>query len=162
MDKPFLDGFSHPLRWQRLPQDSTIFSVNCTCTLLGTLEDLVFAGSGHFIALHAVACCKGSKYFLVSSGLLTPVSFACFFFQMVLDPIVCFCGECRSQRQALHTDQAERRKTISMSQQGKDSNVSSTLPSHQKLYIRESPGKYPRCGKATEFPFSYRIQMDSK
>lgn len=47
-----------------------LYSVNCTCTLLGTLEELVFMGSGHFVPLGAVACCKGSKYSLLSSAVL--------------------------------------------------------------------------------------------
>lgn len=49
---------------------TVLFSVNCTWTLLGTLEELVFMGSGHFVPLHAAACCKGSKYSLLSSDLL--------------------------------------------------------------------------------------------
>lgn len=47
-----------------------LLSVNCTCTLLRTLKEVVFMASGHFAPFCAVACCKKSKYSLLSSDLL--------------------------------------------------------------------------------------------
>lgn len=121
-----LDGFTCPLNWQRLPQDSSRvdlygFAVNCTCTLLGTLEELV---AWAVCSLHPAACCKASKHTLLSSDfeLFALLSLPCFIFQIVLGPIWLLYGEWQlsiaSFAHSVHS------KTISVSQQGKDDNGS--------------------------------------
>lgn len=74
-------------------------------------------GSGHFAPFCAVACCKKSKYSLLSSDLLllslTTVFFL-LFFQIALDPIGCFCEECKCQRQGLYTNQGDENKYLNI------------------------------------------------
>lgn len=80
-----------------------LLSVNCTCTLLGTLEGLV---AWAVCSLHPSACCKASKHTPLSSDLLSVVLapvFTLFYLSDSSWSHWLFYGDGRSQTQALFT-----------------------------------------------------------
>jgi len=123
MNRPSLDGFSCPLSRQAslnkaqassrvgLYSIAALLLKNCTCALPGTPKEPVFTESSHFIPLSAVDYCKGSKISLLSTCLLLLSLSTAFWslFPPALEPVGCFCEDCRSRQWALYTGQADER-----------------------------------------------------
>lgn len=132
MNKPSLDGFSCSLSRQTSSNKAQassrvgLYSIealllkNCTCTLPGTPKEFVFTDSSHFVPLSAVEYCKGSKISLLSTCLLL-LSLSTAFWSLLppaLEPVGCFCEDCRFWQQALYTVQPDKRPSQHLARKG--------------------------------------------
>lgn len=154
MDKPFLDGFSCSWSKQTLlrkPQDSSrmVLYGSVFCELhphsSRDTQGACLHGQWPFCSLK---CCKQLQKFHLLSALYL------FFFLSHNCLLAAFTSKqlflalfVRSSglRDYLCTVTKQMRESISVSQQGKDRDVGSTLIRHQGLYTRESPWRHPRC-----------------